>query len=138
MAKSLTKPGGAPCSKGAGNSGLAEFPGAGNFRISGPPKFRLSPLLKAVVHLADKGRKFWKHRISGGRNFRPQAGISAPSDFSLSPLSQVVVRLSGEGRNFWPEIPFWNFRGAGISAPRPEFPPFLDPGISAPGPEFPG
>jgi hypothetical protein len=38
-AKSLTERCSATCSKGAGNSGLAEFPGAGNFIISGPRKF---------------------------------------------------------------------------------------------------
>jgi hypothetical protein len=38
-AKSFTKRCGAICSKGARNSGLAEFPGAGNFIISGPQKF---------------------------------------------------------------------------------------------------
>jgi hypothetical protein len=38
-AKSLTERCGAMCSKGAGNSGLAEFLGAGNFIISGPQKF---------------------------------------------------------------------------------------------------
>jgi hypothetical protein len=96
-----------------------------------------------VVQRADKGPE-----ILETQNFRgpeipefPGAGnsrISGPRDFSLSPLSQVVVQLSGEGRNFWPEIPFWNFRGAGISAPRPEFPPLVNPGISAPRPEFPG
>jgi hypothetical protein len=38
-AKSLTECCGATCSKGARNFGLAEFPGAGNFIISGPRKF---------------------------------------------------------------------------------------------------
>jgi hypothetical protein len=36
---SFTKHCGATCSKGAGNSSLAEFLGAGNFIISGPRKF---------------------------------------------------------------------------------------------------
>jgi hypothetical protein len=39
LAKSLTERCGATCSKGSRNSGLAEFPGAGNFIISGPQKF---------------------------------------------------------------------------------------------------
>jgi hypothetical protein len=39
LAKSFTKHCGATCSKGAGNSGLAEFLGARNFIISGPQKF---------------------------------------------------------------------------------------------------
>jgi hypothetical protein len=38
-AKSFTKRCGATCSKGAGNSGLAEIPGARNFIISVPQKF---------------------------------------------------------------------------------------------------
>jgi hypothetical protein len=38
-AKSFTERCGAMLCKGAGNSGLAEFPGAGNFTISGPRKF---------------------------------------------------------------------------------------------------
>jgi hypothetical protein len=38
-AKSFTKCCGATFCKGAGNSGLAEFPGARNFIISGPRKF---------------------------------------------------------------------------------------------------
>jgi hypothetical protein len=37
--KSFTKRCGAMLCKGAGNSGLAEFPGAENFIISGPRKF---------------------------------------------------------------------------------------------------
>jgi hypothetical protein len=39
LAKSFTKCCGATFSKGARNSGLAEFPGARNFIISGPQKF---------------------------------------------------------------------------------------------------
>jgi hypothetical protein len=39
LAKSFTKHCGAMFSKGARNSGLAEFPGARNFIISGPRKF---------------------------------------------------------------------------------------------------
>jgi hypothetical protein len=39
LAKSLTECCGATCSKGARNSGLAEFSGARNFIISGPQKF---------------------------------------------------------------------------------------------------
>jgi hypothetical protein len=38
-AKSLTEHFGATCSKGAGNSGLAEFSRARNFIISGPQNF---------------------------------------------------------------------------------------------------
>jgi hypothetical protein len=38
-AKSLTERCGATLCKGARNSGLAEFPGAGNFIIFGPRKF---------------------------------------------------------------------------------------------------
>jgi hypothetical protein len=39
LAKSFTKCCGATFGKGARNSGLAEYPGAGNFIISGPRKF---------------------------------------------------------------------------------------------------
>jgi hypothetical protein len=39
LAKSFTKRCGATFCKGAGNSNLAEFPGAENYGISGPQKF---------------------------------------------------------------------------------------------------
>jgi hypothetical protein len=91
-AKSSTKCCGATLCKGARNSGLAEFPGAGNSINFRPSKIRLSPLQKVVVQLSSKGPEI----LPGARNSR----ISGPCDFSLSPLSRAVVQLSVKGPEF--------------------------------------
>jgi hypothetical protein len=111
LAKSFTLCCSATLSKGAGNSGIGRIFGGRKFHNFCPCKIRLSPLLRGVVQLTVRGPEIliWPE-------FRP-------CDFSLSPFTQAVVQLSVKGKNFRLEFSAWKFPGAGISAPRPEFPP---------------
>jgi hypothetical protein len=105
-AKSFTWRCGATLCKGARNSD-----GAGNLAKS---------FTRSCGATISKGaRSSDMCRISGGQKFHN----FRPSEFLLSPFSRAVVQLSVKGPEFLAGNFKLKFLGAGISAPKPEFPP---------------